>query len=87
MKKIELTRQNKANKAKQDKQGKTRQTRQTNVHRRVYYVVHCHVDGIDLDIYHAMLWTHRKTNIPHHEIIIMQLSQLPKKQVPEMIKL
>ena len=87
MKKIELTRQNKANKAKQDKQGKTRQTRKANVDRRVYYAVHCHVDGIDLDIYHAMLWTHRKTNIPHHEIIIMQLSQLPKKQVPEMIEL
>jgi hypothetical protein len=69
MQKIELTRQTR----------QTRQTRKANVYRRDYYVVHCHVVGIDLDIYHAMLCTQRKTKIPPHESIHMQLSQLPKK--------
>jgi hypothetical protein len=56
---------NQVKQVKQDNQVKS------NVHRRDHCVIPCHVVGIDVDIYHAMLQTKTETKIPHHVLIII----------------
>jgi hypothetical protein len=52
-------------------QGKQGKQVKSNVHRRDHCVIPCHVVGVDVDIYHAMLQTKTETKIPHHDLIII----------------